>query len=104
MRAPQRLLPLFVGLLLIACSSDDGTGPEPVPTTTASATIQPKGGSLFVEAENGTTLKVTFPALAVTTPTLVTLRAIDPPAGIQARLAIEHAGWDLNKAATFKVT
>lgn len=104
MRAPQRLLPLLAGLILVACSSDDGTGPEPVPTTTASATIQPKGGSLVVEAENGTSLKVTFPALAVTSPTLVTLRAVDPPAGVKARFAIEPAGLDLTAAATFKVT
>lgn len=106
MRAPQRLLPLFVGLLLIACSSDDGTGPEPggsLPAE-ASATIQPKGGSLAVEAENGIQLRVTFPGLAVTTPTLVTLRAIDPPAGIKARFAIEPAGWDLNAPATFRIT
>lgn len=106
MRAPQRLLPLFVGLFLIACSSDDGTAPEPggsLPAT-ASATIQPKGGSLAVEAENGVSLRVTFPALAVTTPTLVTLRAVDPPAGIKARFAIEPAGWDLNQAAVFQVT
>lgn len=104
MRAPQRLLPLLAGLILVACSSDDGTGPEPAPTTTASATIQPKGGSLVVEAENGTSLKVTFPALAVTAATHVTLRSVDPPAGVKARFAIEPAGLDLNQAITFKVT
>ncbi len=106
MRAPQRLFSLFVGLLLIACSSDDGTGPEPggsLPAE-ASATIQPKGGSLAVEAENGMQLRVTFPSLAVTSPTLVTLRAIDPPAGIRARFAIEPAGLDLTAPATFRIT
>lgn len=105
MRAPQRLLPLIAGLLLIACSgSDDSVSPEPGLGSTASATIPPRGGSLAVEAENGIAIRVTFPALAVTTPTLVTLRAVDPPAGVKARFMIEPAGWDLNKAVIFKVT
>lgn len=104
MRAPQRLLPFLTALLVIACSSDDGVTPEPGPTTTASATIPPKGGSLSVEAENGTSLKVTVPRGALMNATRITLRAISPPAGVKARFVVEPAGLDLNAPATFKVT
>jgi hypothetical protein len=104
MRAPQRLVPLLVFLTLFACSDDDGLSPEPGSTTTAAATISPRGGSLTVDAKNGTSLKVTVPRGALMRATLITLRAVDPPAGVKARFVIEPAGLDLNAAATFRVT
>jgi len=103
MRAPQRLLPLFVGLFLIACSSDDGTGPEPEPITSSSVVIEPKGGSVSVENEAGFSLRLTFPGGALLTPVRVTLKAAAVPAGSKARFIVVPAGLDLNKPVTFTV-
>jgi hypothetical protein len=102
MRAPQRLLLVLLALSL-SCSDDDGTGPDPGPVTEATATIQAKGGSVAVENESGISMTVTLPPGAVLTPTQVSLRAIDPPAGVRARFVIEPAGLDLLVPATFTV-
>jgi uncharacterized lipoprotein YbaY len=104
MRTPQRLLPFLAILALIACSSDSGTNPVPTgPTTDASATIKPTGGSISVENEHGVSFKVSLPSGAVLTPTKITLKATDPPAGVRARFVIQPAGLNLNKPVTFTV-
>jgi hypothetical protein len=104
MRAPQRLSLLIAVLAVVACSSDSGTNPTPAgPTTEASATIKPAGGSVSVENESGISLKVSLPSGAVLTPTRVTLRAVDPPPGVRARFVIEPAGLDLLQPASFTV-
>ena len=104
MRPLHRLFLMAAMLAVVSCSSDDGTSPVPTgPTTTASATIKPAGGSVSVENESGVSLKVGFPSGAVLTPTHVTLRAIDPPAGVRARFVIEPAGLDLLQPVSFTV-
>jgi hypothetical protein len=61
MRVPQRILLLIALCCPIACSDDGGTGPDPGPVTNAFATIQPRGGSVAVENEDGISLTVTLP-------------------------------------------
>jgi hypothetical protein len=101
------LLALSVALISIfsvTCSSDGPAGPEPPPANETSRSISPTGGSLRLENEDGVSIEVSLPAGAVLTPTRVTLRAVDAPAGVRARFAIEPAGLDLLAPATFTVT
>jgi len=96
---------LLLSICFFACSDDDDpAAPEPTPTTQATKTIPPTGGSIQVENEAGVALKVTLPSGAVLAPTPVTLRAVSAPSGVQARFALEPAGLDLLAPATITVT
>ena len=102
-RALRSLAAAFILLSLVACSDDDTTAPEPTDTTVASKTIPPTGGSLSIQDANGAQCTVTLPHGAVLKPTTVTLRTLTPPSGVRARFAIEPAGLDLLRPATFTV-
>lgn len=102
-RAPRTLIACFSLLVVLACSSDDPAAPEPGPTRQVTKTIPPTGGSLSVENEGGVQCTVSLPNGAVFQPTSMTLRALDAPAGVRARFAIEPAGLDLLAPADFTV-
>lgn len=105
LRAYRSILLLLVPLMLLACSGgDDPAAPEPTPTTQATKTIPPTGGSIRVENAAGVALNVSLPSGAVLEPTTVTLRAVATPTGTQARFVIVPAGLDLLAPATITVT
>lgn len=95
---------LAFSILTTSCGSDEATGPDPAPATTASRNISPAGGTVSVENDGGARLTVSFPAGAVLTPTRVGLRAVATPVGTRARFALEPAGLDLLAPATFTIT
>jgi hypothetical protein len=102
LRALRPLVAVLL-LLIVACSGDDATTPEPSDNTVASKTIPPTGGTLSVENEAGVQCTVSLPSGAVLAPTPMTLRALDAPSGVRARFAIEPAGLDLLAPADFTV-
>jgi len=109
MRYPNRVLfrvvaVLFASLMAPLSCSDDTTAPPPDDQTSASRTIPPTGGSVSVENEDGIEFSVSLPAGAVLTGTKVTIAAVTPPSGVNARFSLEPAGLRLLKPATFTVT
>jgi len=93
----------LIGLGLLSCS-DDVSSPEPDEQTSTTKTIPASGGSVQIENEDGVQFKVTLPEGAVLKGTRVVLRAIEAPAGVHARFALEPAGLRLFAPATFTVT
>ncbi len=105
MRRVTRSLLLCLAIMLVSCSDDgDPAAPEPTPTTQATKTIPPTGGSIRVQNAAGVALQVTLPSGAVLAPTPVTLRAVAAPSGAQARFEVEPAGLDLLEPATITIT
>jgi hypothetical protein len=104
-RTLSRSLVLFGGLVvglggLGACGDtasplvDDPTPPTepPPPTGPVSAVIGPDGGSLSATTDQGTVVTLVVPAGAVAAPTPLTVRPLQPFAGLWAAVALEPVG------------